>query len=133
MPFYEYECESCGFADTLLEKFNASKLRNCPRCRKRAWRRLLSPAAFHLKGGGWYATDFRNPPQKPPAADAAKEGGKESGKESGKEGGKESGGKDGGKESGKESGGKDSGKADAAKSQTAPAKKTAPAKADAAK
>ena len=120
MPFYEYECESCGFADTLLEKFNASKLRNCPRCRKRAWRRLLSPAAFHLKGGGWYATDFRNPPKKPPAAEAAKEGGKESGKE----GGKESGGKDGGK---------DSGKADATKSQTAPAKKSAPAKTDAAK
>ena len=112
MPFYEYECESCGFADTLLEKFNASKLRNCPRCRKRAWRRLLSPAAFHLKGGGWYATDFRNPPKKPPAAESAKEGGKESGKESG---------------------GKDSGKADAAKSQTAPAKKSAPAKADAVK
>lgn len=61
MPFYEYKCQQCGFADTLLESFSAPRQQTCPQCqKKRAFVRLVSAAGFQLKGQGWYVTDFKN-------------------------------------------------------------------------
>ena len=34
--------------------------RKCPSCGKLRLRKLISAAAFHLKGDGWYVTDFRD-------------------------------------------------------------------------
>lgn len=39
---------------------------DCPVCAKSQLRKKLSAAAFHLKGSGWYQTDFRGG-NKPPA------------------------------------------------------------------
>lgn len=65
MPLYEYSCGGCGHHDTLLEKISAAKTKKCPACGKaKSFKRQLSAAAFHLKGSGWYATDFKDQPKK---------------------------------------------------------------------
>lgn len=44
----------------------------CPACEEDQLRKKLSAAAFHLKGTGWYETDFKNsgkPTDKPEKSD----------------------------------------------------------------
>ena len=60
MPIYEYECRGCGEHHEFLQKFSDSPKRKCPSCGKLRLRKLISAAAFHLKGDGWYVTDFRD-------------------------------------------------------------------------
>lgn len=67
MPIYEYRCTSCGNSASELEKIGAARVKKCPACGKRTFSRLVSAAAFHLKGGGWYATDFKDSGKKKPA------------------------------------------------------------------
>ena len=64
MPIYEYECGHCGERLTRLQKATDVPLTKCPRCDADQLRKLLSAAAFHLKGSGWYVTDFKNPKPK---------------------------------------------------------------------
>jgi putative FmdB family regulatory protein len=59
MPIYEYACERCGHAFETLQKMSDDPLVDCPTCSEPALRRLVSAAAFQLKGTGWYATDFK--------------------------------------------------------------------------
>ncbi|MCW8925241.1 MAG: zinc ribbon domain-containing protein [Xanthomonadales bacterium] len=59
MPIYEYRCESCSFELEKLQKISDEKLVDCPQCRQPALKRLVSAAAFRLKGSGWYETDFK--------------------------------------------------------------------------
>ena len=83
MPIYEYECRACGERHEALQKFSEGPLRKCPACGKLKLKRLVSAAAFHLKGTGWYVTDFRDKDKKQPkedkpeAATEAKPDGKE--------------------------------------------------------
>ena len=58
MPVYEYECGSCGSRFEVTRKFSDPELTTCVRCNAGNIRKVLSPAAFVLKGGGWYATDY---------------------------------------------------------------------------
>ena len=47
------------------------QLTTCPECGKESYSKLLSAAGFHLKGSGWYATDFKGggkPAAKPESA-----------------------------------------------------------------
>jgi putative FmdB family regulatory protein len=60
MPIYEYECEACGHRFEAIQKFSDAPLADCPECGKSALKKLLSASAFHLKGGGWYQTDFKD-------------------------------------------------------------------------
>ena len=60
MPIYEYECRGCGERHEFIQKFSDSVKRKCPSCGKLRLRKLISAAAFHLKGDGWYVTDFRD-------------------------------------------------------------------------
>ena len=60
MPIYEYECRGCGDVHEFIQKFSDSPKRKCPSCGKLRLRKLISAAAFHLKGDGWYVTDFRD-------------------------------------------------------------------------
>ena len=60
MPIYEYECRGCGERHEFIQKFSDGPKRKCPSCGKSRLRKLLSAAAFHLKGDGWYVTDFRD-------------------------------------------------------------------------
>jgi len=59
MPIYEYQCESCGHQMEALQKMSDPLLTDCPACNKAALRKKVSAAAFRLKGGGWYETDFK--------------------------------------------------------------------------
>ncbi|NIR59594.1 MAG: zinc ribbon domain-containing protein [Gammaproteobacteria bacterium] len=59
MPIYEYACGECGHRLEALQKLNEAPLTDCPECRAPALDRLISAAAFRLKGGGWYETDFK--------------------------------------------------------------------------
>jgi putative FmdB family regulatory protein len=59
MPIYEYQCEACGHTLDTLQKISERPLIDCPVCGKPALKKLVSAAAFRLKGGGWYETDFK--------------------------------------------------------------------------
>jgi putative FmdB family regulatory protein len=59
MPIYEYQCESCGHVLEKLQRISDDPLKDCPDCGAAELRRLVSAAAFRLKGAGWYETDFK--------------------------------------------------------------------------
>lgn len=59
MPIYEYECGNCGHRLETIQKFSDEPLTDCPECQQATLKKLVSAAAFHLKGNGWYVTDFR--------------------------------------------------------------------------
>lgn len=64
MPIYEYECNACGTRHEFIQKFSEGAKRKCPECGANRLRKLVSAAAFHLKGDGWYVTDFRDKEKK---------------------------------------------------------------------
>ena len=70
MPIYEYRCASCGAHHEVLQRLSDPLLVTCPTCHKDALVKQLSAAGFHLKGSGWYATDFRNGGKPATKADA---------------------------------------------------------------
>ena len=57
MPTYEYECAACRLIFEVRQRISAPALETCEACGG-AVRRLLSPAPFILKGGGWHVTDY---------------------------------------------------------------------------
>ena len=77
MPIYEYECQQCGKVFETIQKFSDPRLTECNCDEKAPVRKLISAAAFHLKGTGWYATDFRDKGRK--AGDKKEDGGGDSG------------------------------------------------------
>ena len=58
MPTYEYECPDCGSVFEQFQKITDPALTECPQCKGQHVRRLISATAFHLKGSGWYKTDY---------------------------------------------------------------------------
>lgn len=60
MPIYEYQCTECGHALEMLQKMSDPPAKTCPACSKNALKKRVSAAAFRLKGGGWYETDFKS-------------------------------------------------------------------------
>jgi len=58
MPIYEYVCKSCDHEMEVLQKMSDPLLEKCPVCTKNTLTKKISAAAFHLKGTGWYKTDF---------------------------------------------------------------------------
>jgi putative FmdB family regulatory protein len=60
MPFYEYQCNSCGHALEAMQKVSEPPLKKCPHCGKPQLQKLMSAPVFRLKGGGWYETDFKS-------------------------------------------------------------------------
>jgi putative FmdB family regulatory protein len=72
MPIYEYRCTACQHKLESLQKFSDAPLVICPQCGRDALTKLVSAAGFHLKGSGWYQTDFKNSGSKPaPKPEAA--------------------------------------------------------------
>jgi len=67
MPIYVYRCGACGYQKEFLKRLSDAPLTDCPECGKRAFNKLVTAAGFHLKGTGWYATDFKNSGAKPAA------------------------------------------------------------------
>jgi putative FmdB family regulatory protein len=74
MPIYEYHCQDCHHEFELIQKFSDPPLAQCPSC-SGAVHKLISRSAFHLKGDGWYVTDYArkgNQNGKSTASDSAK-------------------------------------------------------------
>jgi putative FmdB family regulatory protein len=67
MPIYEYRCSSCGFQKEYLRKVSDPLLSVCPACSNETFGKMLTSAGFHLKGGGWYVTDFKGSGARPAA------------------------------------------------------------------
>jgi len=59
MPIYEYRCSACGHQEDHLQRVTEAPLTKCPACGKKKFEKQLTSAGFHLKGSGWYATDFK--------------------------------------------------------------------------
>ena len=59
MPIYEYQCKACGQQMEALQKISDAPLQDCPQCGAPELKKKVSAAAFRLKGGGWYETDFK--------------------------------------------------------------------------
>lgn len=57
MPIYEYECLKCGKTTEAMQKFSDAPLSECDHCNGEL-RKLISMSTFHLKGAGWYTTDY---------------------------------------------------------------------------
>ena len=64
MPIYEYQCTECGHRLEVIQNLFDTPLKQCPACDRESLRKLISAAAFRLKGTGWYATDFKNTDKK---------------------------------------------------------------------
>lgn len=57
MPIYEYRCDSChALFEEMTSSVNKTTL-PCIYCDGKA-HRIISKSSFHLKGGGWYATEY---------------------------------------------------------------------------
>jgi putative FmdB family regulatory protein len=85
MPIYEYRCSSCGFQKEYLRKVSEPALSVCPECGKNTFSKMLSAPGFHLKGSGWYATDFKNSGSRPAAKSSVETGDKGAAKPDGKD------------------------------------------------
>ncbi len=59
MPIYEYECSECAHQFEIIQKMSDDPLVDCPACHAPKLKKLISAAAFRLKGQGWYETDFK--------------------------------------------------------------------------
>lgn len=57
MPVYEYQCTECGQIEEALQKISDPPLTICSRCQG-PLKKLISQSTFHLKGSGWYVTDY---------------------------------------------------------------------------
>ena len=57
MPIYEYKCTSCGDRTEVIQGMNDKPLKKCAKC-KGPLEKLISRSSFHLKGSGWYVTDY---------------------------------------------------------------------------
>lgn len=59
MPIYEYECSKCGKICEALQRISDKPLTKCTHCSGKL-HKLISQSSFHLKGTGWYVTDYAN-------------------------------------------------------------------------
>jgi len=57
MPIYEYECSQCGMVEEAFQKVSDEPLVQCRYCSGKLTK-LISQSSFHLKGSGWYVTDY---------------------------------------------------------------------------
>ncbi len=57
IPIYEYECLKCGKTMEAMQRFSDPPIGECCHCKGEV-RKLISSSTFHLKGSGWYVTDY---------------------------------------------------------------------------
>jgi putative FmdB family regulatory protein len=71
MPIYAYRCKKCGSEEEHIQRMSDPPMVKCEACGGRLVR-LVSPAAFHLKGGGWYRDGYAS--SKPGGSEGGGEG-----------------------------------------------------------
>ena len=75
MPIYEYACKKCDGEFEVSQRITDEPLKRylCPHCGKRTTvTKLISRSSFHLKGSGWYMTDYGKNGAKSSDSDEAK-------------------------------------------------------------
>jgi len=75
MPIYEYKCEKCGEEFELFRSITNNGNPCCKFCDGPV-KKLISRSSFHLKGTGWYVTDYAG--KKPSGQEEKKEASAES-------------------------------------------------------
>ena len=58
MPTYEYQCFTCNAHFEEFQRMSDDPIKVCPKCGAENVKRLIAATAFHLKGSGWYKTDY---------------------------------------------------------------------------
>jgi putative FmdB family regulatory protein len=71
MPIYEYQCQDCGSIEEVFQKVSDPACTTCSHC-KGTLDKLISQSSFHLKGSGWYVTDYGGSNTAPPDSKADK-------------------------------------------------------------
>jgi putative FmdB family regulatory protein len=71
MPLYEYKCQTCGKTFEVIQKFSDEPLKTHSECGG-VLDKVISAPAFHLKGTGWYATDYGKGNGKSPKSEESK-------------------------------------------------------------
>jgi putative FmdB family regulatory protein len=59
MPSYDYRCRQCDEVFEVFQRITAEPRATCPACGADDCQRKISGGTFHLKGGGWYASDYQ--------------------------------------------------------------------------
>ena len=70
MPIYEYECTQCGRVEEVMQHFSDKPLKTCRKCSGKL-HKLISRSSFHLKGNGWYVTDYAGKSKAAASSDTA--------------------------------------------------------------
>jgi putative FmdB family regulatory protein len=73
MPVYEFQCPEGTISESLVAMGTEEIM--CPKCHKKA-KKIMSPCAFQLVGGGWYADGYSS--SKAPKKSSSKSSKKES-------------------------------------------------------
>ncbi len=71
MPIYEYRCRKCNREFEVVQSISDPELKRCKFC-KGPVTKLMSRSSFHLKGSGWYVTDYGG--RQAPASETAVKG-----------------------------------------------------------
>lgn len=58
MPTYEYMCNSCEVKFEVEQSIKDDPLQQCPTCKEKSLKRLISNTSFILKGSGWAADNY---------------------------------------------------------------------------
>ena len=67
MPIYEYRCRKCNKEFEAVQSITDPELKHCKFC-KGPVTKLMSLSSIHLKGSGWYVTDYGG--RKAPASES---------------------------------------------------------------
>ena len=76
MPIYEYRCEKCSEEFELFRSITDNGNNPCCKFCDGPVKKLISRSSFHLKGTGWYVTDYAG--KKPSDQEEKKEASAES-------------------------------------------------------
>ncbi len=68
MPIYEYSCKKCKKNFEIFQKITEKPRKVCEKCGGNL-EKNVSHSAFHLKGTGWYATDYAKSKKKATSAE----------------------------------------------------------------
>ena len=66
-----FECDQCGKEFELFQRISEPEAKSCKFCKGRV-HKMVSLSSFHLKGSGWYVTDYGG--KKAPASEKKSEG-----------------------------------------------------------
>ncbi len=62
MPTYDYQCQSCGHQDEILQKMTDEPLTHCTHCHMPSFKRKFGMGiGLQFQGSGFYCTDYSKP------------------------------------------------------------------------